>query len=298
MKNWVLIFSILVVCTAKSHDSKKHLVSSGQENHATGEVTYLGNTGLMVSHGEQQVMFDPFFHNHYNNYQLVPAEIRTAIFTDKAPFDSIEMILISHAHGDHFDVKDVIKYLKAHPETQLLAPTQAVNQLKNNEGFDAILKQIKAIDLVYGDQPIEINFEKIKVEVVRIPHAGWPERADVSNLVYRVTLNDDVTVMHMGDADPNDDHFKPWANYWEKKVTNNAFPPYWFLISETGKQILSDRINAEHHTGVHVPISVPVQLKQSGEGYFYEPGKVLRLKQLSSEANSLKKHEPNANNGK
>ncbi len=277
MKVLSLIILIVLTGLVHSHGSTKHQSMNPVVETQSGEVTYLGNTGLMVSHGSEQVMFDPFFHNHYNNYQLVPEKIRTAIFDNKTPYESIEMILISHAHGDHFDANDLVKYLKSNPKTKLLAPTQAVDQLKSYDDFLGIEKQIHGIDLIYGDQPVEMEMGEIKVEVVRIPHAGWPGRADVSNLVYRVTLNNEITVMHMGDADPDDAHFKPWASYWEKRLTANSFPPYWFLTSDSGKQILSERINAKRHTGVHVPVKVPEDLKNSGGDFFSRPGEVFKL---------------------
>ena len=280
MKNLTAMTFLLLASAVNGHEAIK--VKPQQAESLVGEVTYLGNAGLMVSHGEQQVLFDPFFHNHYNTYQLVPADIRAAIFAKTPPYDSIEMILISHAHGDHFDGKDVVEYLKLNSATVLLAPSQAIEQLKAIDDYAAVANQIHGIDLVYGDQPIEMTFAGVTVGVVRIPHAGWPGRADVSNLVYRVSLNHEVTVMHMGDADPDDVHFKPWTSYWQQQVTHNAFPPYWFFTSTAGKQILSERINATHHTGVHVPVVVPVQLKYSGEDYFSEPGKVIILNQVKN----------------
>ncbi len=242
------------------------------------EVLYLGNTGLLVDYQDQQVLFDPFFHNHFDTYHLVPEKLRHAIFESKPPFDSVEMILISHAHADHFDAADVVKYLTDRPATQLVAPTQAVDQLKKLPGFERIVSQIQSIGLAYGDQPVEFKTKGLVVDAVRIPHAGWPSRADVSNLVYRVTLNDDVTVMHMGDADPDDVHFIPQASYWEKQQTDHAFPPYWFMLSPGGQSILADRINAKHSTGVHVPVVVPVALEKAGVNFFAEPGKTLIIK--------------------
>jgi L-ascorbate metabolism protein UlaG (beta-lactamase superfamily) len=277
MKLMSFIVLSLLVSKVCGHQNEQQVTEQHQKGSTTAEVIYLGNTGLMIGQGEQQILFDPFFHSHFNHYQLVPEDIRTAIFADKAPYDSIEMILISHAHGDHFDASDVLAYLKSHPKTRLIAPSQVVEQLKIIEGFDSLLNPINGIDMVYGDEPIEMNFGEIEVGIVRIPHAGWPGRADVSNLVYRVTLNDELTVMHMGDADPNDVHFKPWANYWELQVTDNAYPPYWFLTSVKGRQILTERINAKHSTGVHVPVVVPDNLRYSGEEYFSEPGKVVQL---------------------
>ncbi len=273
MKSILILSSLLLCSVCFSHQD------ANQANHGgAGSVTYLGNTGLLVDHGEQQVMFDPFFHSHFGQYQLVPEATRTAIFSAEPPFDSIEMILISHAHGDHFDAKDVVQYLTKQPATKLLAPTQAVNELQAIAGYEAIKKQVTGIDLAYGDEPIELNFPGIEVDVVRIPHAGWPGRAHVSNLVYRVTLNGQATVMHMGDADPDDTHFKPWASYWEAQVTDQAYPPYWFMLTPDGQDILANRVNATHATGVHVPTRVPEALKHSGADYFSETGTAHTIK--------------------
>jgi len=160
MKTILIIISLLISSLSFSHQD----ASQADD----GSVTYLGNTGLLVDHGEQQVLFDPFFHSHFGQYQLVPEATRDAIFSAQPPFDSIEMILISHAHGDHFDAKDVVRFLTKHPATKLLAPSQAVNELQAITGYEAVEKQVTGIDLAYGDEPIELKFPGIEVEVGRV----------------------------------------------------------------------------------------------------------------------------------
>ena len=273
---------LLIVCVMLSPLSFSH-EDDAVSGHP-GTVTYLGNTGLLVDHGDVEILFDPFFHNHYDLYQLVPAEIRDAIFSNQPPYDSVEMILISHAHNDHFDKDDLVKYLKANPNTRLLAPAQAVDLFASIEGHESIEPQITPIKLAYGDAPQTFHFDGIQVDVVRIPHAGWPGRAHVSNLVFRVTLNDSATVMHMGDADSDDVHFKPLAAYWEQQTTDRAFPPYWFMLSPDGQRILDERINAKHATGVHVPVKVPAALINSGGDYFHQTGKTHPIKLSQSDS--------------
>ncbi len=242
------------------------------------EVTYLGNTALLISHQQTQVLFDPFFHQHFGQYQLVPDKYREAMFNGEGAFDSVDVIFISHAHDDHFDAKDLIKYLKTHTEVLLVAPTQAVNKLEALQDYQQVAKQIHAINLKLGDDPEKLNLNEVSIDVVRIPHAGWPERANVSNLVFRVTLNESVTVMHMGDADPNDEHFKPWQDHWQAQTTNEAYPPYWFMLTETGQRILAGRINSQSAVGVHVPESLPKALSESGARYFNKPGQKHTIK--------------------
>ena len=133
------------------------------------------------------------------------------------------------------------------------------------------------IELEYKDEPKSMSLGNIKFDAVRIPHAGWPQRAGISNLVFRVTLNNATTVVHMGDADPNDVHFKPLIAHWNTQHTNTAFPPYWFMTSENGQLILKERINADHNIAVHVPMQVPDDLIKSGEKYFSTPGEKSQL---------------------
>ena len=272
---WVMIATCL---TVQAHQASEHIKVQPNATQDEGEVRYLGNAGLWVSHGQLQVMFDPFFHNHYGQYQLVPESIRADIFAGKAPFDAVEMILISHAHEDHFDATDLLKYLTAHQNTRLLAPQQAIDQLQKLKGFANIQPQVLGFGLNKDDEPVSHELDGIRVEAVRIPHAGWPARADVANLVYRVTLNDQVTVMHLGDADPDDVHFEPFKSHWESQSTDRAYPPYWFMLVPDGQAILANRIHARRSTGVHVPVKVPESLQHSGADYFSIPGSTHTIK--------------------
>jgi len=94
----------------------------------------------------------------------------------------------------------------------------------------------------------------------------------LQNMVYRVSLDGGTTVMHMGDADVNDAHYAPFDDHWQKQITDTAFPPYWFLTSETGQTILKDRLNTKRVIGVHVPLNEPQDLKDSGQDYFSVSG--------------------------
>jgi len=257
------------------------ILSAHEQNKAQiSQATYLGNEGLMVKNGSVKILFDPFFHNNFNLYSLVPEELRQAIFSGKPPYDAINAVFISHAHGDHFAADDLLRFLQAHPKTQLLAPKQAIDKitaLASQKQLEQLKPQLTAIELKYKDKAQSFAMKKLLVEVVRIPHAGWPSRADVSNLVFRVTLDKTLTVMHMGDADPNDIHFKPYKDYWLKNTTNTAFPPYWFFTSEDGQIILEERINTETSIGIHVPKKAPFSLIMTGEKFYSKSGETTVL---------------------
>jgi len=241
-------------------------------------VLYMANEGFLVESGETKVVFDPLFRNSYGNYQLLPKSMEEALFAGTPPFDGIDAVFISHYHGDHFSPEDVLRLLKEQQDIRLYAPLQAVKAMRSiaRAGDGEVFDRVNAVELAYKDAPVSMGMKGLKIEAVRIPHAGWPTgRLDVANISWRVTLNDTTTVLHMGDADPNDVHFARDAEYWARGHTHMAFPPYWFFSGNGGEAILRERIRADHNVGVHVPVAVPKNLR--AYDLFTRPGETREI---------------------
>lgn len=221
---------------------------------------YMANEGMMVTQGDTKILFDPLFRNSYGQYLLLPEAMEAALFAGSEPFDGVDAIFISHFHGDHFSPEDILRLLQTQTAIHLYAPMQAVIDLRaltSNE-TDAVLDRVHPVTLAYQDPPVSMEMAGLFIEAVRIPHSGWPTgRLDVENIAWRVTLNEQTTVLHLGDADPNDRHFARDAAYWDRTPTHAAFPPYWFLDSNDGQQILRDRVKARRSIGIHVPDTIP-----------------------------------------
>ena len=219
-------------------------------------VQYLANEGVMFSDGETSVLFDPLYNNSYDRYQLVPEHVRAAIFAGEAPYDNVSAVFISHHHGDHFSAGDMLRLLRNRVEITLYAPAQAVAAVRQIAGNDdqPLLDRMVGLDLDYGDSPVTIQADGINIEAAHVPHAGWPTaRTDVQNIVFRVTLGDNHTVLHMGDADARVVHFESDYDYWEERAVDIALPPYWYFLSDDGIEILEDRMNVTKAIGIHVP---------------------------------------------
>lgn len=291
MKTIVQITTICFLICLASYASGHGQVSGHLHVKQKGSVTYLGNEAVMVKMGDTKILFDPFFHSDFGIYQLVPKLIKSDIHQGRAPYDNISIILISHAHADHFAEDEVIRFLQKHQQVSLIGPKQAVDALLKLLPDNNVRKRLYAIELNLKESAKELVTAGMLVEAVRIPHAGWPNRSEIENIVYRVSLNSEpaklsntdkpnpLTVIHMGDADPKLSHYTPHRAHWESKQTDLAFPPYWFYGSEEGQSIISQTINTVKSIGLHVPKEVPSGLKQSGFDYFSTPGETREFSQ-------------------
>jgi L-ascorbate metabolism protein UlaG (beta-lactamase superfamily) len=234
--------------------------SAHAHEHQQARVRHVANAGAMVESGDTRVLFDPLYTNTFDRYDAVPDEIRAHVLAGVAPWDGVDAVFVSHYHEDHFDPEALLELLMRQPGVHLYGPEQAAQAVRKLIG-DATAgahSRIHGIGLELGDPAQRIEFGTLSIDALRLPHAGWPERhQDVENIVFRVTLDDTVTAMHLGDADTVDDHFAMRPDFWSERRTDLALPPYWFFLNAAGREILDTRIAARQTIGVHVPAEVP-----------------------------------------
>jgi len=262
----------LIGVVAVAHDLERHAGADPQ----SGEATYLGNEGVMVSNGDVKILFDAFYANGYGQYALVPDPIVEDMLSGSPPFDGVDAIFVSHVHGDHFTASSAIAYLRAQPNVRLYGPTQVIDAFRSAGVTepDPIYQRLIAIDLAPEDPARTLENSSLGIEVIAIPHAG--NRPNIQNFVWRVTLDGQTTVIHLGDADPNPAHFSRHRTHFEQRSHHAAFPPYWFLSEESGRLIMSEIIRAEQTIGIHVPAEAigqgPVWRQRLGGDLFTDPG--------------------------
>ena len=237
---------------------------------AESEALYLANAGVLVRHNDTKILFDPLFRNNYGQYLLLPADVEKDLMLGAPPFDGVDAVFVSHFHGDHFAPREMLDYLRAQPGISLYAPQQAVAELTffidaNESSLEA---RIHPVDIDYGEPARVLQTDGLVVEAFHIPHSGWPDRTpEVQNLAFRVTLDNAVTVLHMGDADTRTEHFDVDRELWTARSTDMAFPPFWYFLSDNGQRILGDRLQPAHAVGVHVPVTLDEDLEKRLSGY-------------------------------
>jgi L-ascorbate metabolism protein UlaG (beta-lactamase superfamily) len=274
---------IALACGPAAEPATDQPAPTSSQAPPTGAATaqYLANAAILVTNGQTKVAFDPLFRNDFGSYERVAEPMERALFAGAPPFDGLDAVFISHHHEDHFSAAEVLRLLEARPELRLYAPAQAVAGMREIGAarLDAVMTRVNAIALQYRDAPVSLQYGTLLVEAVRVPHSGWPGRQQqVENIAFRVTLDAETTVVHLGDADASDAHFAHDSDYWRRR-TDVAFPPYWFFLSDEGRQVLEQRIAPARSIGMHVPADVPSRPADREAGLrgaelFTEPGEV------------------------
>lgn len=250
------------------------------DDEQTLQAHYLANSGVMIARAETKILFDPFFRNDYGQYDLVPTDLEAALFAGDSPWDGIDAIFISHHHSDHFDPAVILDFMRRWPAVQLYAPQQAVGALlaMDTTSSDSLLQRIHGLALERHSAAVVLDIEGLLIEAVRIAHAGWPGRhADVENIVFRVTLDETSTVMHLGDADAGREHYQPHIPYWRERRTHLALVPVWLMLTDQGRFVLREHIDADQEIGVHVYKDIPDKPENRATGFegldiFTQPG--------------------------
>lgn len=255
------------------------LFSSASFAQETSSVRYLANEGVLVTHKDTSILIDPLFQNGYGRYQLVADDVRNAMFAGAGEFAGVDAVFVSHHHGDHFSAVDMLRLLRSQTSTKLYAPAQAVAAMRaiSTPDDESSFERITGLDLEYGDSPIQIRTPNLLIEAAYIPHSGWPTaRTEIQNISFRITLADNSTVLHMGDADPRIVHFAADEEYWEERAIDMALPPYWFFAADDGVEILEDRMDVRYAIGIHAPAEFSnranIPDEYSGTELFTEPG--------------------------
>ncbi len=230
---------------------------------ATFEITYIANEGFLVETGSRKILIDAIFDDETISYSHVPdaatlARMRSA----QAPFDGLDLILVTHSHRDHFSSGPMLDHLRANPEAVLIAPPQAVSMLRAADpDLDRLGAQVREIPLELFDSA-ELEVAGIRVLAIRFRHSAYMEtdpetgklrdrHATVENLIYLIEA-DGVKLMHVGDAtlDQNLEYLE--RDHHLSGPFDVAFLEY-FDWSEETRELLDRWVRPERIVFMHLP---------------------------------------------
>ena len=181
----------------------------------------------------------------------------------EAPFDGLDLILVTHAHPDHFSPQSVVRRLRNDPAAVVVGPPQMVAALGAAGATEQELEErIVEVDLELFDS-IALDVAGIGVRAYRLKHSEYMiedpktgEKIDrhrnVENLIYLIEVGG-KRLLHVGDAvlSQNPELFSHGG--FEKVDFDIVFLEY-FDWSEETRAILDRWMNADRTVFMHLPV--------------------------------------------
>ena len=115
---------VLLVSGGDGADSTAVPAAPGED---TLEITYLANEGFLVRTPDGNLLIDAFLRQAYAGYPALTSEAHARMVAAQAPFDQVDLALVSHVHGDHFQPDSAAAFLKASGSTRLITSPQVLS---------------------------------------------------------------------------------------------------------------------------------------------------------------------------
>ncbi len=229
------------------------------------QIVALANEGFLLRCGDDAVLIDAFLAEPSSIYDALPPSVLVSLLGAKPPFDGVDLALVSHVHGDHFQPAPARRFLDASPQTLLASSPQVLAAL---DAHDQAAAELAAGDGARGDadatpselsastarfpapgQSMTLTRGHIVVEFLHLSH-GTGRFASIENLGHVITLAG-RRILHLGDAAMEPAHFAPYAA--TLRDIDVALIPYWYFLSSAGRALLAESVDASLTIACHVP---------------------------------------------
>jgi L-ascorbate metabolism protein UlaG (beta-lactamase superfamily) len=211
-------------------------------------VTLLANEGVFLSASSQQVIIDGLFRYYGRGYALPADSTTAALEAARAPYDSVDLVLVTHRHGDHFHPTSMVSHLAANPRATLVTSQQVIDSMKHALATTPqVVAQLRPRTMPKG-QRTRMVVGGVPLEVLGIPHGGDRHRA-VEHLAFIVEVGG-RRVLHVGDTDFSEASFAPFR--LDTARIDVALLPSWMVTSEDGRAVIERWIKPRHVVAFHL----------------------------------------------
>lgn len=211
-------------------------------------VTFIANEGVLISGGGKKVLIDALY-MEYDGYPIAADSTQARLARARAPFDSVDLVLVTHRHGDHFHPAPVVSHLATNPRTMLLSSGQVIDSLRSRIASDSDLwKRIASRTTRAGSIRRETH-NGVKVEIFGVPHTGGFRHRAVEHLGFIVELGG-RRVLHLGDTGTDEEAFSVLR--LDTARVDVAFVPAWMVTDAEGRRVIERWIRAKQVVAIHM----------------------------------------------
>jgi L-ascorbate metabolism protein UlaG (beta-lactamase superfamily) len=214
---------------------------------ASVSVTFLANEGVLLSSGSTRVLIDALFIKYETGFAVPAESTQAALRHARAPFDSVDLVLVTHRHGDHFHPGPAAAHLAANPGATLLTSQQVIDSMRQVPGIARLAPRMVPRTMAPGTRR-RVVVNGLPVELLGLPHGGRRHR-HVEHLGYVVELAG-RRILHVGDAELSEATLAPLA--LDTSRIDVALLPAWSLTDRGSREAIARWIRPRQVIAFHL----------------------------------------------
>jgi len=213
----------------------------------TYKLTYVGNAGFLINIGDKKILIDALFKGAPGNYEL-PQDIQQKLRRAQEPFDNVDLILVTHAHGDHVDFEMVRQHMTENPDAILASTEQLISAFKDfserSVGFNPEMGSSE-----------EKNINGINVETFYLPH-GPDSR--IINIGFMIKVNG-ITLFQTGDVDFDQFTFDEFRDLGlpERNIDLSLIQHFYLTDDSINRKFVQEAIGGKYIIPIHYHFTTP-----------------------------------------
>ena len=222
----------------------------GAQQPPTVTITFLANEGVKVAAGDRAVLIDGLFRYYGDDFALPHDSTQRALEAASTPFHDVDVVLVTHRHGDHFHPAAVAAHMRANARAVLVTSPQVIDSL--HAGASSVSRfagRVHARAIARGERRREV-VNGVPIELLGLPHGGGRRNAGVQNISYIVELGG-RRVLHLGDVDTSEEHFRRMR--LDTARVDVALVPAWMITDDDGRRTLERWIRPRQVVAIHAP---------------------------------------------
>lgn len=256
----VLVITLFTVCISE-------LFAQGSQNKL--QITYVANEGYLLQTPRHKLLIDAIFTESYGIFDVPGKDTIDAILNGRAPFDNVDMCLLTHYHKDHCEPLLIEKYLKKFPAMKLLTNKNALVFIDGDRfGFVTLKKQFCELTPAPNASCSQV-VNGVQITAHGMKHLSY-YRGDVDleeymfNVAYCIEA-DGLRIFHSGDT--SIENMKKYLdrNQDADLHADVAFLYYEMLNSVDNLKYIISKLKPKKIIIMHVPLYLNAQWQQKKE---------------------------------
>lgn len=222
------------------------------------DVTYIANSGFLIESDNKSIIIDALFKQGWDNYLVPTDSIVSDIINQQNPFEKSNLMLVTHNHGDHFDLRMVVDYLLNNKDNILIGSPNVTNAVLQHPEYKKFGKQVVQLDKLNREKN-DTTIHGIRVRSFFLQHDARPQ---IENVGYLINIGRH-TIFHTGDYNGMEiDEFEK-LQLQNENIDLALLNFYGFWNTKEEQEFTEKFIKPKHIVLMHIPTAEIERVKDS-----------------------------------